>query len=87
MNHGQTPVEAEWMIEVSDAVIDQKMDRQSANELLDRIAAHFEGQMPAVGFDITECYDLVNHQPKEEYRKSINRVKTGLREMGLCLNE
>ena len=86
MNHGQTPVEPEWMIEVSDAVIDQGMDRQGANELLGRIAGRFEGEKPAAGFDITECYDLVHHQPKKEYREVINRVKAGLREMGLSLN-
>lgn len=85
MNHGQTPVEAEWMIEVSDAVIDQGMDRQGANDLLERIAGRFEGQKPAVGYDITECYDLVRHQPKAEYQEVIKRVKAGLGEMGLPL--
>jgi hypothetical protein len=85
MNHGQTPVEAEWMIEVSDAVIDQGMDRQGANELLGRIAGRFEGQKPAAGYDITECYDLVRHQPKAAYREAIKRVKAGLGEMGLTL--
>lgn len=86
MNHGQTPVEAEWMIEVSDAVIDQGMDRQGANELLERIAGRFEGQKPADGFDITQCYDLVHHQPKPAYREAIDRVRAGLREMGLRLD-
>jgi hypothetical protein len=87
MNHGQTPVEAEWMIDVSDAVIDQGMDRRGVNELLERIATRFEGQKPAAGYDITDCYDLVRHQPKQEYREAISRVKAGLREMGLSLHD
>ncbi|MFZ4439254.1 MAG: monomethylamine:corrinoid methyltransferase [Syntrophales bacterium] len=87
MNHGQTPVEAEWMIDVSDAVIDQGMDRQRVNELLEQIASRFEGQKPAEGYDITECYDLVHHQPKPEYREAIRRVKAGLKEIGLSLPE
>jgi hypothetical protein len=82
-NHGQTPLEAEWMIEVSDAVIEQGLDRQGANELLGRIAALFEGQKPAAGHDIGECYDLIHHRPKEPYAEAYRRVKTELREMGL----
>jgi methylamine--corrinoid protein Co-methyltransferase len=84
MNHGQTPLEAEWMIEVSDAVIEQGLDRQAGNELLGRISARFENQKPAEGYDIGECYDLVHHQPKEAYRESYDRVKAELREMGLA---
>ena len=83
VNHGQTPVEAEWMIDVSDAVIDEGMDRQGANELLGRIAARFEGKQPAVGYDIGECYDLVHHQPKDAYAGIYRQVKKELREMGL----
>ena len=83
MNHGQTPVEAEWMIDVSDAVIDQGLDRQGANELLTQIAGRFEGRKPAVGYDIGECYDLVHHQPQEAYAEIIRQVKKELRDMGL----
>ena len=84
VNHGQTPLEAEWMIEVSDAVIEQGFDRQAGNELLGRIAARFENQKPAEGYDIGECYDLVHHQPKEPYREIYSSVKAELREMGLA---
>jgi methylamine---corrinoid protein Co-methyltransferase len=83
VNHGQTPLEAEWMIEVSDAVIEQGFDREAGNALLGRIAARFENQKPAEGYDIGECYDLVHHQPKEAYREIHTRVKAELREMGL----
>lgn len=86
MNHGQTPVEAEWMIEVSDAVIAQGLDRKAADELLGKIAQKFEGKKPAEGYDIGQCYDLVHHQPKQEYQEAITRVKGELRDMGLQLN-
>src|SRR5208283_3786539 len=78
VNHGQTPVEAEWMIEVSDAVIEQGLDREAANELLGRIAAKFENKQPLAGYDIGECYDLIHHQPKEEYAEVYRSVKKEL---------
>lgn len=84
MNHGQTPLEAEWMIEVSDAVVEQGFDRQAGNELLGRIATVFEGQKPAEGYDIRECYDLIRHRPKEPYAEIYRQVKTRFREMGLA---
>jgi hypothetical protein len=83
VNHGQTPLEAEWMIEVSDAVIEQGFDRQAGNEFLGRMAALFEDQKPAAGYDIRECYDLIHHQPKGPYAETYCHVKTKLREMGL----
>jgi methylamine--corrinoid protein Co-methyltransferase len=83
VNHGQTPVEAEWMIEVSDAVIEQGFDRQEGNELLGRIATQFENKQPLEGYDIGECYDLIHHQPKKAYAEIYHNVKKELREMGL----
>jgi len=84
-NHGQTPLEAEWMIEVSDAVIDQGFDRQGANELLVKIANRLEGEKPAKGYDITECYDLIHHRPLPDYEKAYISVKKQLTEIGLKL--
>ena len=85
INHGQTPLEAEWMIEVSDAVIDQGFDRQGANELLAKIAKRLEDEKPASGYDITECYDLLHHKPLPDYEKVYNSVKEQLIEIGLRL--
>jgi len=83
VNHGQTPVEAEWMIEVSDAVVEQGFDRQAGNELLGRIAAKFENKQPLAGFDIGECYDLMHHQPHKMYADIYRSVKKELKDMGL----
>ena len=85
VNHGQTPFEAEWMIEVADTAIDQGIDRQAGNEFLRKIARRLQGQKPATGFDITECYDLVHHKPSEEYERIYFRVKDELKDLGLNL--
>jgi methylamine---corrinoid protein Co-methyltransferase len=86
VNHGQTPFEAEWMIEVADAAVDQGIDRRGGSELLRRIAQRLEGEKPVQGYDITECYDLIYHKPKPEYERVYLRVKDQLREMGLKLS-
>ena len=85
INHGQTPLEAEWVIEVSDAVIDQGFDRQGANELLAKLAKRLEDEKPALGSDITECYDLLHHKPLPDYEKVYKSVKEQLIEIGLRL--
>ena len=85
INHGQTPLEAEWMIEVSDAVIDQGFDRQGASELLAKFAKRLESEKPAPGYDITECYDLIHHKPMPDYEKAYLNVKKQLTKMGLKL--
>jgi hypothetical protein len=85
-NRGQTPFEAEWMIEVSDQIIEKRWDRKSANEFLNRLAEIFEGKTPQDGYSITECYDLINHQPKTEYEKVAKHVRKKLTELGLAMN-
>jgi hypothetical protein len=85
-NHGQTPFEAEWVIEVSDAVIEQGLDREAANELLAELAERFEGKEPQNGCSIEECYDLAHHRPKPEYERIYRDVKKQLTDMGLVLN-
>jgi hypothetical protein len=84
-NHGQTPLEAEWTIEVSDAVIEQKFDRKGADKLLEEIAKRLEDQKPVDGFDITECYDLIHHGPLPAYQNVYSTVKKQLMDMGLKL--
>jgi hypothetical protein len=84
-NRGQTPLEAEWMIEVSDAVIEEGLDRKGANDLLAKLAKIFEGRKPQEGYEITECYDLVNHTPKPDYEKVYMDTKKQLTEIGLNL--
>jgi len=84
-NHGQTPLEAEWMIEVSDAVIDQGFDRPGASELLAKLTKRLESEKPALGYDITECYDLAHHRPAPHYEKAYVSAKEQLTKLGLTL--
>jgi len=85
INHGQTPLEAEWMIEIADAVIEQEFSREAANVLITKIAGLFENKTPQDGYSITECYDLIHHRPKRDYEKVYNNVKNQLKALGLKL--
>jgi hypothetical protein len=86
-NLGQTPLEAEWLIEVSDAVIRSGYNgREKAGELLKRIINEkLNGKTPVRGKTILECYDLIRHEPKKEYRELYEKVKRELGTMGLEL--
>jgi len=83
MNAGQTPVEAEFMVEVSDATLAAGLDRQRGGELLSRLTQKLEGRQPEPGFTIQECYDLVNHRPSPDYERIHQQVKEQLTELGL----
>jgi methylamine--corrinoid protein Co-methyltransferase len=85
VNRGQTPLEAEWMIEVSDAVIENGVDRQGADELLGNIAERLENEKPAEGYDIFDCYDLIRHRPLADYLQAYSDVKKEIADMGLAL--
>ena len=83
MNKGQTPLDAEWMVEVSDATIKAGLDRLQAGEVLRKVAEHVVGKAPQTGMDIRDCYDLVRHAPRPAYKEIYLRVKNELAEMGL----
>jgi|Deesub1362A_J573_1020465.scaffolds.fasta_scaffold00050_25 methylamine--corrinoid protein Co-methyltransferase len=85
MNRGQTPLEAEFMIEVSDAVIDSRFTREEANEILKPLTDELLKLELERGKHIQETYDLVTHKPKEEFAKIYERVKERLREVGLSI--
>jgi len=83
MNAGQTPVEAEFMVEVSDAVLKAGLDRSRASEMLVKLAEKLSTRQPRPGYTIQECYDLVNHRPSPEFQKIYMSVKEELSTMGL----
>jgi methylamine--corrinoid protein Co-methyltransferase len=85
INHGQTPLEAEWMIEIADAVIEQEFGREAANLLLSNITKLLENKKPQEGYSITECYDLIHHRPNPDYEKVYNNVKNQFKTLGLKL--
>ena len=86
-NLGQTPLEPEWLVEVSDAVIRSGFNRrEKAGKIIERIIkVKLAGKVPERGKTILECYDLVKHEPTKEYRELYDRVKRELYEMGLEL--
>jgi len=84
MNAGQTPLEGEFMVEISDATLAAGIDRQRGGELLAQLIRKLEDRHPEPGFPIQECYDLVNHRPKPEYEKTYQQVKEQLASLGLA---
>lgn len=84
MNAGQTPLEGEFMVEVSDATLAAGLDRQRGGELLVKLTQKLADRHPEPGFSIQECYDLVNHRPSPEYERIHQQVKEQLIELGLA---
>jgi len=83
MNAGQTPLEAEFMAEVSDAVLRAGLDRNRAADIVRPLVETVSGRQPEPGKRIQECYDLVNHQPTPEFQTTCDRVKERLAALGL----
>ena len=84
INASQTPLEAEWMMDVADATIKAGLTRETAQPVLETISARLEGHEPEQGLHIRECYDLVHHRPSPEYERIYNETKEELASLGLC---
>ncbi len=84
MNGGQTPADAELMIEASDAAIATGLKRGEIYEMFAPIITRLmENPAPEPGKLITECYDLQNHRPSREYGALIEEVKKEFSDRGL----
>ena len=84
MNGGQTPADAELMIEASDAAIRSGIKRSEIYELFKPIITKLmENSTPEPGKLITECYDLQHHKPSSEYGSLIAEVKQEFSDCGL----
>jgi hypothetical protein len=84
MNAGQTPLEAEWMLEVADATQRAGLTRATATPLLWALAEKLKGRVPEEGVPIQECYDLVRHRPSPAYERIYLSVKDELARLGLA---
>ncbi len=84
MNASQTPLEAEWLMEVADATIQAGLTRATAQPVLEAIAARLEDQEAEEGLHVQECYDLVHHQPSPEYERVYGETKEELASLRLC---
>ena len=84
MNGGQTPADAELMIEASDAAIDTGLKREDIypafNPIIDKLMKNPD---PEPGKLINECYDLQRHRPSKEYSELISSVKKEFEDCGL----
>jgi methylamine---corrinoid protein Co-methyltransferase len=83
MNAGQTPLEAEWMVEVADATLRARLDRESAGRICRALADKLKGRQPEPGHTIQECYDLLHHRPLPAYERIYGQLKGELAALGL----
>ena len=83
MNAGQTPLEAEWMIEVADATLRAGLDRERAARVCRALDDKLKGRKPEPGHTIQECYDLVHHRPLPEYAAIYVQLRDELARLGL----
>jgi len=84
MNGGQTPADAELMIEASDATLRSGVKRVDVYEMFEPVITKLmTNSTPEPGKLITECYDLRRHRPSPEYQELIGRVKKEFEDCGL----
>ena len=84
MNGGQTPADAELMIEASDAAIGTRIKRNEVYPMFNPIITKLmTNSTPEMGKLITECYDLQRHKPSPEYQELITKVKNEFKDCGL----
>ena len=84
MNGGQTPADAELMIEASDATIRTRVKRSEVYQMFKPVITKLTtNPTPEQGKLITECYDLQRHKPSSEYQELITMVKNEFKDCGL----
>ncbi len=84
INGGQTPADAELMIEASDAAIRTRIKRNEVYPMFKPIITRLITEStPETGKLITECYDLQKHRPSPEYQELIAKVKSEFEDCGL----
>jgi len=83
LDEGQTPLEVEFMVEVSDATLKAGIRRKEGSRIVKRMCERYVGKPIPTSKSIRECYDLIRHRPSREYEETYERVKDDLVEMGL----
>jgi len=80
-----TPLEARLGCEVGHAVARQKMTREQANEIADRLLAKYEDHAAdaPMGSEYHECYDVAKAVPTVEHLDMFRRVKDEIAQMGI----
>jgi len=84
INGGQTPADAELMIEASDSAIRTRIRRDEVYQMFRPVIMKLMAKStPEPGRLIAECYDLELRRPRPEYQELITRVKKEFRDCGL----
>jgi len=80
-----TPLEARLGCEVGHAVARQKMTREQANEIANRLLAKYEDNAvdAPMGSEYHECYDVAKALPTDEHLDMFKRVKDEIGELGI----
>ncbi len=80
-----TPLEARLGCEVGHAVARQKMSREQANEIANRLLAKYEDQAAdaPMGSEYHECYDTAKAVPTVEHMDMFRRIKDEIAQMGV----
>ena len=85
-NEGQSPIEIEWSVEVSDATIKAGMGLQDVEDVMKTLNKRYTGTpIPRIKKKtVTEVYDLVRHRPSDEYQRVYEEVKKEYMDLGLA---
>jgi hypothetical protein len=83
MNSAQTPLEAEWAMEVAEAVIRTGLKKNTATAVTRRLLDQLNGKPVEPPHSVMDCYDLVHHKPKPAYQDIYFKVKERFAQAGL----
>ncbi len=83
LDEGQTPLEVEWMVEVSDATLRAGIGREEGERVMGRMVEKLSGKPVPKSRSIRECYDLIRHKPSKDYEEVYRTVKREFGELGL----
>ncbi|UCF96801.1 MAG: monomethylamine:corrinoid methyltransferase [Spirochaetaceae bacterium] len=84
MDASQTPLEAEFMMEVANATVRARIGRKEGNRVLKKLIETIQGRDVEPGCDhVNDCYDWVHHQPYKEYAEIYENVKQVFRNCGI----
>ncbi len=83
MNAAQTPLEAEWAMEIAEATIRTGLTRATAAQVMRPLMADLDRKAVEPPLPVTECYDLVRHRPSPAYQEIYGRVKEQFSRAGL----
>jgi hypothetical protein len=83
MNGAQTPLEAEWHLEVAEAVLRTGLDVDGMTRVMHELIPLVNGKPVEPPQLVVDCYDLVRHEPKPAYKETYLKVKEQFSRAGL----